>query len=292
MHKERNVTATDALSGLQIAALAVVGVLLLAVYWPTMYWLGHRWSLGVWFHTHGWAVPPIAGWLIWMRLKDTDRLPRDASAWGFAFLIPAVLLQVLDALLRFELLSAVSLVLVIPGLSLLFLGRARTRRIWFGLFFLVFAVPIPLFVVRKVHMVLRHIAAVGTENILALGYEVQREGTLLEVGPESIQIADACSGFATLMALTMAGMLLVYLTPSSLRRKLAVIALVFPIAALANVVRCVLLTMLVLAFGTDILHTFLHPLSGVVTFILALGLLQLAMLLIMPKAPKPAEAAA
>ena len=140
---------------------------------------------------------------------------------GFLFLVPAVLLQVLDALVQFEILSAVSLVLAIPGLSFLLLGKERTKAIWFGLFFLVFAVPIPLMVVRKIHLALRYIAAIGTEWMLSFGYEVEREGTLLTFnGTEKIQIADACSGFATLMALSMAGLLMIYLTRSTNARKL------------------------------------------------------------------------
>ncbi len=281
MHTEQDVALAPAPSRARTLGLWAVGILLVLVYYPTAIWLASRWSLGVWFHTHGWAVPPICSWLIYRGLQRVRHLPTDASAWGFAFLVPAVLLQVVDAVLRFELLSAVSLVLAIPGLSLLLIGRQRTKAIWFGLFFLIFAVPIPLFIVRQVHLVLRSIAAVGTEAILALGYEVTREGTLLQVGREWIQIADACSGFATLMALSMAGILLVHMAPGTRWRKALVLALIFPIAAAANVLRCVVLSMLIAAFGGDVLHTWVHPLSGVVTFILALLLLQGAMALLL-----------
>jgi len=279
MNMEQDVALAPAPSRARTLGLWAVGILFLAIYSPTALWLADRWSLGVWFHTHGWAVPPICAWLIYSGLKRVRHLPASASGWGFAFLVPAVLLQVFDALERFELVSAVSLVLAIPGLSLLLLGRQRTKAIWFGLFFLVFAVPIPLFVVREVHLVLRSIAAVGTEAILGLGYEVTREGTLLRVGPEWIQIADACSGFATLMALSMAGLLLVHMSRGTLARKALVLALIFPIAAAANILRCTLLCMLVVAFGPEILHTWVHPLSGIVTFILALLSLQGAMAL-------------
>jgi exosortase len=269
------------------AGLWAVGILMVLVYYPTAGWLAHRWSLGVWFHTHGWAVPPIVAWLIHGGLKRTRGLPRDASGWGFLFLVPAVLLQVLDAVWRFELFSAVSLILAVPGLSLLLLGRQRTKAIWFGLFFLVFAVPIPLLVVTEIHLVLRQIAAVGTEwMLLLMAYPVEREGTLLQIGPEAIQIADACSGFATLMALSMAGLLMIYVARGSMMRRVAVAALIFPIAAIANVIRCVALCMLVLAFGGQILETWVHPFSGVVTFLIALFMLQGAMALLMPQKKK------
>ena len=134
------------------------------------------------------------------------------------------------------------------------------------------------------------IAVVGTEAMLSLiGYEVTRNATLLQVGPESIQIADACSGFSTLMALTMAGILLIHMAKAPLSRKAIVVALIFPIAALANVVRCIALCILVVAFGPGILSTWVHPLSGVVTFIIALVSLQWSMGWIM-RVRKEAEA--
>jgi exosortase len=256
------------------AALGAVALLLALVYLPTLVWLVGRWSMGVWYHVHGFVVFPIAAWLAWRRLRIFEDAPRDASPWGFAFLLPAIALQVLDAMLGFELLSAVSLVLAIPGLALLFLGRARTKAIWFPLFFLAFAVPIPLMVARKIHFVLRQVTAVGTGQVLEwMGYPLLRQGTQIQIGPEVVEIADACSGFSTLTALFMVSMLLAYLASLSGRRGALLVGLVFPFAAAANVVRCVGLVMLVAAFGPGVLATAVHPLSGVVTFGLALGLL-------------------
>ena len=265
------------------AGLAVLALALGLVYYPTVQWLLHRWSLGVWYQLHGFAVFPIAIWLAWDRLRKLPAAPRAASAWGFAFLAPAVLLQTLDALLRFEIFSAIALLLTIPGLCLLLLGRERTKAIWFPLLFLGFALPIPLAVARKIHLVMRHVAATGTEWTLDfLGYEVTRQGTALQVGPNAIEIADACSGFSTLTALLMVGMLLAYLARVRSWRALTFIALTFPIALLANLARVVVLIMLVAAFDSDILGTLAHPLSGVGTFVLALGMLMAVEKWLMP----------
>jgi exosortase len=255
-------------------AVWAVAALFLFVYLPTAVWLVERWSMGVWWHVHGFAVFPIASWLARKRLRALPPAPPSHSALGFLFLAPAVLLRAIDAMAGFELLSAVSLLLALPGLALLFLGRARTRAIWFPLLFLVFALPVPLVVARPIHLALRHVAAVGTAGVLDfLGYEVHRNGMNLQVGPEGIEIADSCSGFSTLLALLMVGLLLAYLARARWWRGALLAAWVVPAAAAANVVRCILLTMFAVAFGGDILATALHPLSGVFTFAAALGLL-------------------
>jgi exosortase len=251
-----------------------VAALFALVYAPTCVWLVERWSMGVWWHVHGFVVFPISSWLAWRKLRVLPPGPPSSSALGFLFLAPAVLLQVLDAMLGFEILSAVSFLLALAGFVLLFLGRERAKALWFPLLFLGFAVPIPLFVARKIHLVLRQIAAVGTEHALdLLGYDVHRSGMHLQVGPEGIEIADACSGFSTLAALFMAGLLIAYLARARWWRGALLVLWVFPAAAAANVVRCELLSMLTVAFGSDILGTALHPVSGVFTFVLALALL-------------------
>jgi len=270
--------------------LWVLGLLFAAVYAPTLLWLTERWSMGVWHHMHGFVVLPVAAWLAWGPVRSWKGLPADPSPFGFVLLGLAVALQAADAALRFEVLSAVSLLLAVPGLCLLLLGKERTRSIWFPLVFLWFALPVPLVIARKIHLVLRYVAATSTEQALAtMGYEVVREETLLRIGPESVQVADACSGFSTLMALSMAGMLLAYLASARWWRTGLVLLLVFPAAVLANIVRCIVLSMLVVAFGSDILGTFVHDASGFVTFALALGLLLAAERWLLPRrAEKPA----
>jgi len=254
--------------------LYAVAALFALVYAPTAIWFVDRWSMGIWWHVHGFVVFPIAIWLAWQRLRSLPPEPPSSSAWGFAFLVPAALLQVLDAMLRFEILSAVSMLLAIAGLALLLLGRARTKAIWFPLLFLGFAIPIPLLVARPVHLVLRHVAAAGASGALdLLGYAVHRDGFLIEIGSQRLEIADACSGFSTLMALLMVGLLLAYLGRARWWRGALLVLLVLPAAAAANVARCILLSMFIAAFGMDVLKTSVHPISGVVTFVVALGLI-------------------
>ncbi len=254
--------------------LYAVAALFALVYAPTAAWFVERWSMGVWWHVHGFVVFPVAIWLARGRLLSLPPGPPSHSALGFLFLVPAALLAALDAMLGFEILSAVSMLLAIVGLALLLLGRERTRAIWFPLLFLVFSIPIPLFVARPIHIVLRKIAAMGAGGALDLmGYDVRRSGLLIEIGAEKIEIADACSGFSTLMAMLMVGLLLAYLGRMRSWRGALLVLWVLPAAAAANVARCILLSMLIAAFGGGILGTAVHPISGLFTFALALGLL-------------------
>lgn len=259
-------SGTRAARGLLVAA----GLLVVAVYAPTIEWLWDRWTLSIWHNAHGMFVPILVGYFIWRELQTLRHLPPASSAWGFAFLVPALALHVVDTALHTQLLSAISIVIAAPGLSLLFLGTARTRAIAFPLAFLAFMLPIPLAVTDRLHLVLRHMATwAGSVFVPMLGVPIFAEGTTLHLGRESLEVAQACSGFSTLYAAVAVAFLTAYTTPSPWRR-VAVLLGAVPIAIAANWARVVLLAVWVNWQGAGVLETWGHQASGVLTFAVAL----------------------
>ncbi len=250
--------------------LAFVLIELLVLYAPTAQWLFDRWTLSVWHHAHGIFIPPVTTYLAWKELRACRHLPTRSSAWGFLLLVPALALHALDAGLHTQLLSAVSVVVALPGLSLIFLGTERTKAIAFPLAFLVFMLPIPLAVTEQVHLQLRYIVTAGLAVIIPqFGVPVYIEETTLFLPTTSLQVGDACSGFSTLYAMGAMACLTAYLSPHPLRRIL-VLLVAAPAAIGANLVRATILVMLVVWQGIDVLETILHPLTGVLAFVLAI----------------------
>jgi exosortase len=267
------VGATSTVSRSPRPLLLLIAVELVVLFAPTVVWLVDRWTLSVWHNAHGMFVPPLAAWLAWQELKAHPNVPVGSSRWGYALLIPALALHALDAGMHTQLLSAVALFVSIAGLSLLTLGTARTRLIAFPLAFLAFAIPIPLALTEPLHLLLRHIAAAGTGALLPVfGVSVFREGTVLHTIDGPVTIVDACSGFSTLYASVAVASLAAYSATGWGRRALVFLA-VAPIAIGANLLRVLVLTLLVVWYGWGVLDTFIHPLSGMITFALALPLI-------------------
>lgn len=246
---------------------------LVALYVPTVLWLWDRWTMSVWHNAHGMLIPFVVAYFVHDELTRFKGPPADSSAWGFALLVPALLLHVVDVAMYTQLLSAASIVLALPGLSLLFLGVPRTKVLLFPLLFLAFMLPIPLAVTERIHLALRHITATGVEHLVPLfGVPLFRDGLTLDVANATLLVADACSGFSTLYAAGAVACLTAYATPV-LWRRVAVLVLAAPIAIAANVLRVSILTLLVRWQGTDVLATSLHEISGIFTFLLALPLI-------------------
>jgi len=255
------------------AWLWIVALALIALFAPTVVWLWQRWTLSVWHNAHGLLLVPVVAYFVRDELIRARNLPESSSGWGFAILIPALALQAADAGLNTQLLSAVALVLALPGLSLLFLGMARTKAILFPLLLLVLALPIPLSFTETIHLQLRHLATAGTAALLPwIGIPVFAQGTELHTARGALQVADACSGFSTLHAAIAVSLLTAYMTPLSSRRALVLLAAA-PIAIASNILRIVLLVSLMVWRGPEILDTFIHPLSGLMTFALSLPLI-------------------
>ena len=254
-------------------ALWLVAVLLLLLFAPTMLWLWGRWTMSIWHNGHGIIIALVVGYLVWVELRKQRDLPISSNPWGFAILIPALLLHMLDTSMHSQLLYAFALFLSLPGLSLLFLGTQRTKAIIFPLSTLFLTLPIPLFLTESIHLALRHIAADSVAWLLPFfGVPVFATGTLLEIPNGSLLVADACSGFSTLYATITVAILTAYLCPVA-HRKILVLLIAIPLAIGVNIVRVLLLTLLVHWVGLDVLKTSAHEISGLLTFAVALPII-------------------
>jgi exosortase len=274
------------------ARLWLIGIAVILLYAPTVAWLWDRWTLSVWHNAHGMLIPFVVAYFVRDELARFRGPAEEGSAWGFAWLVPALLMHVFDGAMHTQLLSAASIVVAAPGLSLLVLGPSRTRAILFPLLFLAFMLPVPLGVTERIHLALRHLTASGVEVLVPLtGIPMLREGLTLETVGARLYVADACSGFSTLYASVTVACLTAYFCPVPWRRA-AVLLLAAPIAIGVNILRVALLVLLVKWYGNGILDTWMHEGSGILTFLLALPIIfWLGSPPPAPKAPKTPETA-
>ena len=264
------VTDARQLGGRDRLLLILVAGTLVLLYAPTVRWLLDRWTMSVWHNGHGLLIPPVVAYYAYQELRDVRHLPASASAWGFVLLGAALLLHVFDVGMHTQLLSAFSIVVALPGLSLLFLGPERTRQILVPLAFLLFMLPIPLGFTEHIHLWLRQLATNAAVSVLPwLGVPAHAEDTVLYMPNSGLLVADACSGFSTLYAAIAIACLAAY-TTFGWQRRVLVLALAVPLAVGANILRVALLGLLVYWRGTYVLETWIHSASGVLTFALAL----------------------
>ncbi len=250
---------------------------LLVLYVPT-YW---DLSNGIWNseeQAHGPIVLIVALYLLWTQrgVLAPDVASSSGSpsrpVLGWFVLVIGLLLYALGRSQEILLFEVGSQIPVLIGAMLITLGMRPVRALWFAMFFLLFMVPLPGFVVDAATGPLKQYVSVIAEQILYFfGYPVARSGVTLTVGPYQLLVADACSGLHSMFSLSAMGLLYLYLMQhGSWTRNALLIASILPIAFVANILRVMVLVLVTYHLGDEAGQGFLHGFAGILLFVIAL----------------------
>ena len=224
--------------------------------------------------SHGIVVPLFSGYLVWLRRKQLASLPLQ-PVWGGILLLAFALGFLVAGILGAELfLSRVSLLLVMAGLVLLFLGWNHLRAILFPLAFLLLMIPLPSLVFNQVTLPLQLLASKFATSVLqTAGVPVLRDGNVLQLPAMSLEVAEACSGIRSLLSLITLALIYGYLMESRRWVRVALVVIAAPIAVLANALRIVGTGLCVHYWSPDRAQGFFHTFSGWIIFLISFALL-------------------
>lgn len=253
--------------------LALVGAGFLALYAPLIPELVRDWARSGDF-SHGFVVPFVSAWLLWVR---RDRLRREAVRPYLpgAFLLLAAVLQYLVGVAAVEFfLQRTSAVVFLGGCVLLLFGPGVARHCVFPVAFLLFAVPPPTLVMNWVAFPLQLQASHITEILVrAVGIEVARTGNVIHLEGISLEVARACSGLRSLVTLLALGAIVAEGSllprrdgPRSAWLRALVFLGVIPVAIAVNSVRVAATAILAATAGVVLVSGWAHEVTGLVMF--------------------------
>jgi exosortase B len=226
---------------------------------------------------HGPIVLGVALWLIWREwprvYSEEAAKPCPALAWPV--LVFGCLLYVVGKSQDILIFEIGSFIWMLIGSVLLLRGLDRLKVIWFGLFFMLFMIPLPGQFVDAVTQPMKMAVSYAVELLLYhTGYPIARSGVILQIGPYQLLVADACAGLQTLFTLESMGLLYLNLVRhSSIFRNITLAILIIPISFSANVIRVAALTLITYYLGDEAGQGFLHGFAGMVLFVSALLLI-------------------
>ena len=270
---ERVASGETARGGAFGLRLAVLGVLIGFLYYDILARLATDWWIDPNF-SHGFLVPVFSGFVVWQDRKQLAALPQKPSWFGLAVIAGALVVLIVGVLGAEFFLSRSSLVLLIGGLVIYFLGWGHFRAILFPLAFLFFMIPIPVIVFNQIAFPLQFLAArLGSSLLDLFGVPVLREGNVIQLPTMALEVAQACSGIRSLMSLGALAVIYGYfLETRNLHRVLLALAAI-PIAIAANGLRVMGTGLLGYYWDPDKAEGFFHTFSGWVIFIISLALL-------------------
>jgi exosortase len=191
--------------------------------------------------SHGFLVPLVSAWIAWATRTRRAALPRKRDARGAALIALALALYAASLLASSPSGEGLALVAALAGAVWFLRGASWLRALAFPIGFLAFAVPIPPdWLTPVIVRLLLFVSSASVAILQTLGVAVARDGNVIGLpSGESLFVAEACSGLTSILTLAPIATLVAYLSPLPPARKLALVALVVPIAMAANLLRVV-----------------------------------------------------
>lgn len=246
-----------------------LGALLVVPYLEALRWMIFRWPLEP-YSGGGFLIPPLVGYLVWLKHERLRELPVRGSNWGLPVLALGVLLFLVGSWTGIHYPYALSLIVLVWGLILWLAGTAIAVELLFPVSFLVFMVPLS-WALDALTFPLRLLATrVAAWLPQALGMPTVVSGTEIHVGNYTLLIDLPCSGLRFVVALMAGAALFAYFSEVATWRKLVIFLSSIPIAVACNIVRIDSALLLGKAFGKEAAEGFYHSASGVLVFVFAL----------------------
>ena len=227
-------------------------------------------------YSHGYLIPPIAGYFAWERRHKFLAAPAGTSLFGLIVVLGSLLVLTVGVLGIELFLTRVSLVGVLAGSVLFLCGWARLRVMLFPLAFLVLMIPIPAIIFNQIAFPLQLTASQFGESVLrAVNIPVLREGNVLILANISLEVAEACSGIRSLISLITLAIVFGYISDSRSWVRVLMAAAAIPVAVLTNGARVAGTGIAAHYYGQVAAEGFFHEFSGWLVFIAAFALLLL-----------------
>jgi exosortase len=240
-------------------------------------------------YSHGPLVPLVALALAWLRRDALVEAGVRPDARGLAPLALGCALLVLGIRSDLFALQGWSLIPVVFGLSLTFLGAPATRILAFPLGYLGFMLTFPPIVMNQMSYTLKEITVrISTHAAEALGVTLQRSGMSLYLASGELRMEDPCSGLRSLLALVATGAVFGYFQGGGWWRRVLILLSAVPIAMAGNALRITLLIVVGHYVGVKEATGKFHDVTGYIIYAVALvGLLGVRALL----TPRPTSVA-
>lgn len=244
------------------------------------------------YYSHIVLIPLVTGYLVYTRRRELLGTPSPAYGMGLAGILGGIALYLLGMSLGARLsendlvaLWVFSALVFWTGGFILLYGWEAFRKYPFPFLFLVFMIPIPDVIMRKIIYALQVASTEVSDVLFGLSrVPYTRDGFVFHLPGISVEVAGVCSGIRSSLALFITSILAGHFFLDKFWKKAALAVFVFPVTVFKNGIRIITLSLLGAYVDPKFLTGgFLHQSGGFIFFIPALALLGVALLLLRRK---------
>jgi len=224
---------------LQLLTVPLLVLGLGVLFWSRLQWIVHLSAADSLYSA--WPLVPLVSLVIAYRKRHKiERYGGSAAGLVLVAIAVAAVILLDVTLVGLYFATPLLLILAISGVIVTAWGWRALRTLAFPVLFLLFMVPIQPSIRSRIDYPLQEMCArVTTAAARVVGIQIERAGaTLLFQDPSlGVNVAPACNGLRSVLALILVAVLYLYLVRGSWYRKAAVLAVVIPLAYFANFLR-------------------------------------------------------
>jgi len=206
------------------------------------------------YYNYGWAVPFLALFLLWRRIRSTPDLQSDPG-FGILILLAGLLAwpmaqAITEAIPNWRLIAwgHTGIVLLISfGIAAAIGGRRFAFHAAFPILFLATALPWPMrFEIPIISTLTEGVVHFTVETLRIFAIPAIYTGNVIEIGDRTVMVGDVCSGIRSLQALVMVGLFFGEFFRHGLARRTGLVLAAGFFAFAFNCLRALTLTLIVL----------------------------------------------
>jgi exosortase len=243
-------------------------------------WMVRRWSNdpswgGNGNYTHGGLIPFVSIGLIWMKRREIYTAVKEPSNLGLVLVGLSLLLHYAGAKAQQSRVSLLALIFLLWSLPYAIYGWKVARHLIFPVAFLIYCIPLQFLDSATSHLagIATHASAMTLNGIGIPVLVNGRDIIFLADQTQKLNVAEACSGLRSLLALSALSAIYGYLTMPTILKKWVLFLCAIPLAMIGNVARIVIVAIIARAvnyeFGTGLVHDW----GGFFIFAVAIGLM-------------------
>lgn len=227
-------------------------------------------------YSHGLLCAPLAIAVAFSRGRALAALARSPRSEALAGAAAGIVLLFAGTLGAELFLTRASLLVVLASAVVYLYGWRHLRALAFPFALLACSIPIPAIVITRITLPLQYIASATTEASLDLmNIPVLREGNVLILPNAALQVAEACSGIRSLVSLVVLALIVARFAESRTSARFAIVASAAPIAVVVNSLRVTATALATYQYGPSAAEGAAHEATGVLMFVVAVGLVML-----------------
>lgn len=242
-------------------------------------WMVARWgdkiSFGGADYSHGYLIPFVSLWVVWLRRREIAAAPKAINWLGLGVIVGALLLHWIGARMQQTRVSLFAFIVLTWGIPFFFYGWGVAKHLIFPCSYLIFCIPLNF--LDAIAFPLRLLATkVSVAMLNGLGIAAERSGSAIYSaagGGFQFDVADPCSGLRSLLAMTALTAVYAYLTQKTFIKKWILFLACIPLAIAGNIARITSIGLVAEAFGQKAALKVYHDWSGYVVFSVAIVLM-------------------